>query len=70
MKYTMKDLFDFMESEKHVKVTCTDGKIFSGRCWAYSDVCNMEENGVDEPSLEVGSTMIYQSEIQSIEYID
>lgn len=69
MKYSMKELFDFMESGRQVKVTCTDGKIFSGRCWAYSDTANMEEDGVDEASLEVGSTTIYQSEIQSIEYI-
>ena len=70
MKYSMKELFDFMESERRVKVTCTNGKSFSGRCWAYSDVCNMEEYGINEPSIEIGSTMIYQSEIQSIEYID
>lgn len=70
MKYSMKDLFDYMETGREVKVTCTDGKVFSGKCWAYSDVSNMEEDGIDEPSLEVGSTMIYQSEIQSIEYID
>ena len=70
MKYSMKELFDFMESGRQVKVTCTDGKTFSGRCWAYSDVGNIEEDGVAEPSLEVGSTTIYQSEIQSIEYID
>lgn len=70
MKYSMKELFDFTESGKQVKVICTDGKIFSGRCWAHSDVCNMEEDGIDEPSLEVESTMIYQSEIESIEYID
>lgn len=70
MKYSTKELFDFMESGRQVKVTCIDGKIFSGRCWAYSDVVNMEEDGIDEPSLEVESTLIYQSEIQSIEYID
>ena len=68
--YSMKELFDFMESGRQVKVTCTDGKTFSGKCWAYSDVANLEEDGVDEPSLEVGNTTIYQSEIDHIEYID
>ncbi len=70
MKYTMRDLFDFMESGKQVRVTSVDGKTFSGRCWAYSDVCNLEEEGIDEPSLEVLDTMLYLSEIQSIEYLD
>ncbi len=70
MKYSMNELFDFMELGRPVKVTCIDSKTFSGRCWTYSDVVNMEEDGIDEPSLEVESTMIYQSEIQSIEYID
>ena len=70
MKYSMKELFDFMESGKQVKVIGTDGKFFSGRGGAHSDGGNMEEDGIDEPSLEVESTMIYQSEIESIEYID
>jgi hypothetical protein len=70
MKYSMQDLFGFMESERQVKVTCTDGKSFSGRCWAYSDVYNKEADGIDEPSLEVGNITIYLSEIQSIEYLD
>ena len=70
MKYSQKDLFDFMESGKQVKVTCTDGKTFAGRCWAYSTVQNMEEDGIDEPSLEIGSTMIYLSEIDKIEYTE
>ncbi len=70
MKYTQKDLFDFMESEKQVKVTCTDGKTFMGRCWAYSAVQNEEEDGIDEPSLEVQDTMLYLSEIEKIEYLD
>ena len=70
MKYTMQDLFGFMESGKQVKVTCTDGKFFSGKCWAYSDVCNKEEAGIDEPSLEVANITIYLSEIQSIDYLE
>lgn len=70
MKYSLKELFDFMESGRPVKVTCADGKTFSGKCWAYSDVGNMEEDGIEEPSIEIGSTMIYQSEIRSIEFID
>lgn len=70
MKYSMKDLFDFMESGKQVKVTCHDGSVFQGRCWAYSDVCNLEEDGIDEPSLEVQDTVVYLSGILTIEYVD
>lgn len=70
MKYSLKDLFDFMESEKVVKVTCLDGEVFQGRCWAYSSVQNLEEDGVDEPSLEVQDTVLYLSDIQTIEYVD
>ena len=70
MKYTLKDLFDFMESGRYVRVTCTDGKIFRGRCWAYSSIQNMEEDGIDEPSLEVQDTILYLSEIQTIEYLE
>lgn len=70
MKYTLRDLFDFMDSGRPVKVICTDGKIFQGRCWAYSSVQNMEEDGVNEDSLEVESTMLYLSDISSIEYLD
>ena len=66
--YTEKDLFDFMESSCCVKVTCRDGMTFSGRCWAYSSVTNLEEDGIDEPSIEVRNTMIYLSEIDRIEY--
>lgn len=68
--YTMKDLFAFMDSKRPIKVTCKDGKSYTGMCWAYSDVFNMEEEGIDEPSIEVWDTMIYLSEIESIEYAD
>lgn len=68
-KYTMEALFAFMDARRPVNVTCTDGKVFSGMCWAYSDVFNMEE-GVDEPSLEVQDTILYLHEIQKIEFAD
>ena len=67
--YTMKELFDFMESEKEVRVTSVDGKVYTGRCWAYGDVQNDEEYGINEPSLEVQDTTLYASEIEKIEYI-
>lgn len=69
-KYTMKDLFAFMDSRLPVKVTSISGKVYSGMCWAYSDVFNMEEDGVDEPSIEVQDTILYLHEIQKIEYAD
>jgi hypothetical protein len=64
----MEDLFVFMESGKAIKVTDTDGKVYIGKCWAYSDVQNKEESGIDEPSIEVQDTILYLSEIQKIEY--
>lgn len=70
MKYTMEELFAFMDAERPVIVTCTDGKVFSGMCWAYSDVFNMEEYGIEEPSLEVEDAILYLHEIQKIEYAD
>ena len=69
-KYTMEDLLSFMEAIKPVNVTCTDRKVFSGMCWAYSDAFNMEEEGIDEPSLEVEDTILYLHEIQKIEFAD
>ena len=70
MKYTVEDLFAFMESGKEVKVTCDTGETFSGRCWAYTEATNLEEYGIDEPSIEVQDTVLYLSDIQKIEYID
>ena len=58
-KYTMEDLFAFMDAKRPVRVTCTDGRVFEGPCWAYGDVQNEEEYGVDEPSLEVQDTMLF-----------
>ena len=69
MNYTQKELFEFMNSERPVKVTCTDGEIFSGRCWAYSAGENLEEDGIDEPSLEIENTMLYLHEIKKVEYM-
>ena len=70
MNYSLQDLFNFMESGNVVKATCVDGQILQGRCWAYSSVQNMEEDGINEPSLEIGNTMLYLSEIEHIEYVD
>ena len=39
-------------------------------CWAYSDVFNMEEEGINEASIEVQDTVIFLHEIQRIEYAD
>lgn len=69
-KYTMRDLFGFMDAKRPVRVICTDGRVFEGPCWAYGDVQNEEEYGVDEPSLEVQDTMLFSSEIQEIEFVD
>lgn len=70
MKYSQKELFDFMESGREVTVLSTNGKIYSGRCWAYSAGLNLEEFSVDEPSLEVCDTLLYLSDIVRIEFKD
>ena len=70
MKYTQKDLFDFMESGKKVTVVSADGASYTGKLFAYSSGTNLEEFGVDEPSIEVCDTMLYLSEIEKIEYAD
>jgi len=69
MKYTEKELYDFMDTQREVKVTCTDGQEFTGQCWAYCAVVCKEEYGIDEPCLDVGSTQIRSSEIEKIEVI-
>lgn len=70
MSYTEKEMFDAMDSRKVVRVSCVDGQIFTGLCWAYSAVRNQEEFDIPEATLEVGSTVLLQSEIEKIEYID
>lgn len=70
MAYSEKQLFEFMDSERQVLVTCDDGQLFKGRCWAYGSVYNDEEFKRIEPSLQVGSTVLYAGEIAKIEYAD
>ena len=69
MKYTEKDLYDFMDSGRQILLTTTDGLQFEGQCWAYCETVSHEEFGFDEPCIEIGSTVILLSEIQTIEYI-
>ena len=69
MKVTEEELFDFMASGRGVRVTCADGEILVGKCWAYGAAVSMEEFGEDEPCLNVGcSTIVPLSQIEKIEY--
>lgn len=71
MKITEKELFDFMDSDREVRVTCTDGDILTGKCWAYGAMVSKEEFGEDEPCLDVGcGTIIPLSQIKYIEYAE
>ena len=70
MKYSEDQLFAFMDARRPVKVTSVSGKVYTGMCWAYSCGFNMEEEGIDEPSLEVQDTLLFLHEIQKIEYAD
>ena len=68
MKYTEKQLFEFMDAKKPVKVTSVDGDVFTGMCWAYSSVTNDSEFGVSAPSIEIEDTVLYTHEIKTIEF--
>ena len=70
MKYTEKDLYDFMETERVVRVTSVSGKVYTGQCWAYCAVVCEEEYGRRETRLEVGLTVLWLSEIAKIEFAD
>lgn len=70
MKYSEDQLFAFMDARRPVKVTSVNGNVYTGMCWAYSSGSNAEEEGVDEPSLEVQDTLLFLHEIQKIEYTD
>lgn len=71
MKVTEKELFDFMDSDREVRVTCADGEILEGKCWAYGAAVSGAEFGEDEPCLDVGcGTIIPLSQIKAIEYVD
>ena len=71
MSYTMADLFAFMDSERVVKVTDDEGNTYVGPCWAYGSVQNLEEYGVEEPSLDIGpGNILFASEIEKIEFVD
>ena len=68
MRYTEEELFDFMDSGRRVRVTCTDGQVFVGRCWAYSSLSNEEDFGIDEATIDIEcGVMLKLSEIESIE---
>lgn len=69
-KYTMKELFDFMDTGKTVKVTSKSGKTYVGECWAYGDVQNESDYGIAEPSIEVQDTVLFSSEIEKIEFVE
>lgn len=59
-----------MESGRQVRVTCKDGDVLEGQCWAYSSVTAEEELGIDEPVLDIKDYYIRASEIAKIEYCD
>ena len=61
---TEKEMFSF--HEKEVAVECTDGTILSGLCWCYSEIHAQLVENLPEAYIEVGSTVIFLSEIKSI----
>ncbi len=69
-RLTGRDLFDFMDSGKKVRVVCKDGAEFTGRCFAYSAGHLAESDGIDDYGIEVGDTLISLHEIRSIERLD
>ena len=69
MSYTEKELYEFMDARRPVEVTSVNGNVYTGMCWAYSSVCNAEEEGINEPSLEVQDTVLYLHEIEKISFV-
>lgn len=69
MKYTEEQLFDFMDSQRPVRVKCATGEVFEGKCWAYSQTYNEENEAGSEASLEIQDVMLMISEISDISYI-
>lgn len=57
--------------EKKIKVTCPDGKIFTGLMQGMgSSVDGFEIHEREEEFIEVGDTILFESEIESIEIIE
>lgn len=59
-----------MESERPVRVTDIEGRVFSGRCWAYLDSFDPENDDADEPCLDVQDTILFLHEIEKIEFVE
>lgn len=76
MRYTTEQLFAFMEENRPIRAISIRGNVYHGFCWAFSEVQNEEEDGVPEPSLEIGPigkgphVVLYASEIEKIEFLD
>ena len=52
-----------------VKITCTNGDTFTGPCeWNSADY-GLAELGFDEESLQIGDTVLFAGEIQSVEIL-
>ena len=66
----MKDLFDFMDAKRPVRVESKDGYVHTGMCWAYSAAYNEDAEEREEASLEVGNVVFFLSEIEKIEFAD
>jgi len=64
----MKFRADIMEHT--LRVTTDDGQVFEGQGYTYSSVENADLYGVNEDSLEIDGTMLFESDIVSIEYLD
>lgn len=69
-KYTVEDLFRFMEENRAVKVTSVNGNDYSGKCLAYPDSFSCDAGDIDEPCIEVQDTVLLLHEIEKIESLD
>ena len=66
MNYTVENLFEFMDSERVIKVTEKSGKKSKGKCWAYTGIGDGEV-----PYLDIGPGIIVKlTDIEKIEYAD
>ena len=70
MKYSEKELYEYMDSQRPVCVITKDGQEYVGQCWAYSSDVSSDEYGLDEACLDMGGIIVPASDIKEIRYID
>ena len=69
MKYDLENGLSALD-DKCVRVTLTDGGVLEGACQYNTAEYNEIEYGEDEEGLDVGSWLVYKSQIETVEIIE